>query len=256
MGLIGIVKNLLNLQRKIDVKTLPSQGFFYQDDFEIWIKKADMEDIIEYEFNFIKEDLGIIINKVKTVVEKNLIFSYGYSFYDLRSIDIIFLFLEIVKFTKGDGIKLSYVNEVNGKEEEIEFGPQNFNYFDFTDYMKYYNSEEKRFEVAGYMYALPSIGVENCLTNFLISKSNDPNAHLYNNYFYDFTHFLEVGKNSITFDEIENLVQIFNYDIDPDELNKVKKVMEAFLPVQSYSLVKNGRIIEITSKIDLEKIWQ
>ena len=42
MSLIGLVKNLLNLQKKLDPCILPSQGLFYKDDFEIWIKKADV----------------------------------------------------------------------------------------------------------------------------------------------------------------------------------------------------------------------
>jgi hypothetical protein len=256
MSLVGLVKNLLNLQKKIDPKILPSQGLFYQDDFELWIKKANMEDIIEYEFNYIKDDIGVIINKVKRVVEKNLIFSYGYSFDDLKSIDIIFLFLEIVKFTKGEGVKLNYIDEETSKEEVIEFGHNNFNYFHIGDkMMKNYNPENKEFLIDGYKYSLPSIGVENSLTNFLIHKSNDPEAYKYNNYFYDFTYFLG-NKNMLSFDEIENLIQIFNYDIEQSELIKINKILKTFLPIQNYSLIKNGRIIEITSKIDLEKIWK
>lgn len=256
MSLIGIVKNLLNLQKKIDTRILPSQGLFYEDDFEIWIKKANMEDIIEYEFNFIKDDIGVIINKVKRVVDKNLIFSYGYTFDDLKSIDIIFLFLEIVKFTKGTGVKLTYIDEITSKEEIIEFGHNNFNYFEIDDrVMKCYDSENKHFFIDGYKYSLPSIGVENSLTNFLIHKSGAPDAFKYNNYFYDFTYFLD-KKNMLSFDEIENLIQIFNYDLEQSELTKITKILKMFLPIQNYTLIKNGKIIEITSKIDLEKIWK
>ena len=35
MSLINLIKGLLNLQRRLDKKTLPSQGLFYKDDFEI-----------------------------------------------------------------------------------------------------------------------------------------------------------------------------------------------------------------------------
>ena len=90
--------------------------------FEIWIKKADVEDIVEYEYNYIKDNLGVVIHKVKQLVENNLILSYGYSFDDIKSIDIIFLFLEIVKFTKGESIKLAYVDEDTGHDDIIEFG--------------------------------------------------------------------------------------------------------------------------------------
>jgi hypothetical protein len=48
-------------------------GLFYNDDFNIWIKKADIEDIIEYEYKYKKDDIGSIINRVKKIVNKNVI---------------------------------------------------------------------------------------------------------------------------------------------------------------------------------------
>jgi len=52
MEILSIVNNILGQQKKLDLKSLPSQGFFYKDDFEIFIKKATMDDIIEYELNY------------------------------------------------------------------------------------------------------------------------------------------------------------------------------------------------------------
>jgi hypothetical protein len=46
--LIDLLRGIFNLTKKIDTKILPSQGLFYKDDFEISIKRADVEDIIEY----------------------------------------------------------------------------------------------------------------------------------------------------------------------------------------------------------------
>ena len=129
MNLTNLLKGLLNLQKKINVKSLPSQGLFYNNDFEISIKKANVEDIIEYEHKYEKDDLGLIINKLKKIVEKNAIFSEGYQFTDLKSIDIVFLFLEIVKFTKGKAVSLSYFDEEVGAENVIEFSSNHFNYF-------------------------------------------------------------------------------------------------------------------------------
>jgi hypothetical protein len=255
MSLLNLVKSLLNLEKEIDIKVLPSQGLFYNDEFTIRIKKADIEDIIEYEYNYIKDDLGLIIHKVKRIVEKNLILSRGYIFEDLKSIDIIFLFLEIVRFTKGESIKFLYIDEW-GREDIVEFTPNNFNYF-FIDekLMKYYNNNEKCFEIEGYKYSLPSIGVENSLTNFLLSKINKPGSVKYNDYFYDFTYFLQ-NKNKLSFDEIENLIQIFNFDIEDSEWEKIGRILKSFLPIQKYTLIKDGKIIDINAKIDLEKIWK
>lgn len=256
MNFLNLLKTLLNFQKKIDTRILPSQGLFYKEDFEIYIKKADASDVIEYENNYIRDNLSIIINKVKKIVQKNLILPHGYKFDDLKSIDIIFIFLEIVKYTKGESVKVNYFDEDRGKEDIIEFGNVYFNYFKVDDEIKkYYDKENKCFAINGFKYSLPSIGIETSLTNFLIFKSNHPDAHLYKDYFYDFTYFLS-DKNELSFSEIENLIQVFNYDLDKYEMKKVKKIISIFSPIQRYSLIKNGRVIEIESKIDLEKIWK
>jgi hypothetical protein len=59
-----------------------------------------------------------------------------------------------------------------------------------------------------------------------------PNTNHYVGYKYDFTYF--VGhKNLLHFDEVENLVQIFNFG--RGWVKKVKKI-EIFSPIQRYSL--------------------
>ena len=256
MNLVNLLKGLLNLQKKVNVKFLPSQGLFYNDDFEISIKKADVGDIIEYEHDYIKDDLGLVITKLKKVVEKNTIFSTGYSFNNLKSIDIVFLFLEIVRFTKGKAVSLTYFDDEKGKEMNIEFSSNYFNYFKIDDdVMKNYNSETKEFTIEDFKFTLPSIGIENCLTNYLISKSDDSDMYKYSNYNYDFIYFLG-NKKDITFNEIDNIIQIFNYDIEESDSKKIRKVIKIFQAIQKYSLKRNGKVININSKIDLEKIWK
>jgi hypothetical protein len=256
MSLSNIIKGLLNLQKKVDVKILPSQGLFYKNDFEIWVKKADIGDIIEYEYNYIKDDLGIVLSRLKRIVENNTILSPKYSFSDIKSIDIVFLFLEIVKFTKNKPIKVSYFNDEIGKPDVIEFDKESFNYFKIEEkIMKFYNEEEKLFIIDGYKYTLPSIGVENCLTNFLLSKQYESDALKYNDYSYEFMNFLG-EKNNLTFYEIDNLLQIFNFDLEYSERSKVRKICKTFSYLHKYALKKGKRIIDINSKIDLEKIWK
>jgi len=253
---VNLLKGLLNLQKNVDVRSLPSQGLFYPEDFEITIKKANVEDIIEYEHNYIKDDLGLIINKLKKIVEKNSIFSEGYEFNDLKSIDIIFLFLEIVKFTKGKAVSLTYFDDELGKENMIEFSSNHFNYFRLDETMlKNYDKKSRQFIIEDFKFSLPSIGVENCVTNYLISKSDDHDAVKYNEYNYDFIFFLG-NKRSVTFNEVDNLIQIFNYDIELEDRKKIKKIIKSFNPIQKYSLKRGNKIIEINSKIDLEKIWK
>ena len=253
-GISNILRGILNLRKRIDTKILPSQGLFYSSDFNITIKKVDLEDIIDYEYNYQKDNIGQIIHKVKKIVDKNIILPKSYTFDDIKSVDIIFLFLEIVKFSKNKPIEIKYVDE--GKDKIIEFNSIFFNYqvVDKST-MDCYDIENKQFVIDGYKYSLPSIGVENSLTNFLIDKSNDRNSKVYNNYNYDFTYFLN-GKSSLTFQEIENLIQIFNFDLDKDEILKVKNIVDKFTPLQKYSLIRNGKVIDINSKIDLENIWK
>lgn len=254
--MIDFFRELFVKRIKLDTKILPSQGLFYKKDFEINIKKASKEDILDYEKNYVKDDIGTVIYLIKKIVEKNIKLSGGYVYEDIKSIDIIFIFLEIVKITKGKPINLLYFDKETDSEGKIEFGSKYFNYFQFTNkLLQNYSSEDRSFTINGYKYTLPSIGVENSLTNFLIVKSGEEDAFNYNNYTYDFTYFVG-DKNNLKFKEIENLIQIFNFDMDKDEMKKMKEVIKTFLPLQRYSLKKDGRVVEMNSKINLEKIWK
>lgn len=255
MNIISLLRGVLKKRKELNVKKLPSQGLFYKNDFKIYIKKAEMEDIIRYEQNFIK-DIGVIIAKIKKIVEDNTSFSKEYCYNDIKSIDIVYIFLEIVKYTNNKPISLSYYDELSNKEKSIEFDSKYFNYFKINDkLMKKYDDIEKCFNINNYKFSLPSIGVENELTAYLIEKSNEKDADKYNYYFYDFTYFLG-NKNKLSIDEVDNLIQIFNFDIEEEEIEKVKKIIETFEPLQSYSLIDGEDRIDLNSKIDLSKVWK
>ena len=257
MILIDFIKNFFRKnKKKLDNKFLPSQGLFYNDDFEIIIKKVDIKEIKEYENGYDPEDLGIILSKLKKVVKDNIILSGSYEFEDIKSIDVIFIFLEIVSLTKGKPIVLEYFNEETELIDKINFNEKTFNYFKFDDdLINCYDSKEKCFFINGYKFTLPSIGLENTLTKYLINKSRDEDASKYNEYNYNFTYFLG-DKKKMTFAEIDNIIEIFNFDMDEDEIKKTNDVVKRFIPLQRYSLIKNGREIEISSKINLKDIWK
>jgi len=44
--------------------------------------------------------------------------------------------------------------------------------------------------------------------------------------------------------------------MEDSEIKKVKNIVKMFQPIQRYSLRRGNKIIEINSKIDLEKIWK
>ena len=242
--------------KRIDIKKLPSQGFFYADGFELSISKAAVESIEEYEKGYDPEDLGMILSKLKKIVRENVILSDGYTFSHIKSIDVVFIFLEIVTHTKKRPVQLEYYNDEIGAIDKIDFNHKNFNYFSFDeDVLKGWIPAERCFHISGYKFTLPSIGVENSLTNYLISKSSDADALKYNDYSYSFTYFLG-NREFVTFEEIDNLIEIFNNDLDEEETEKVDSIVAAFQPLQRYSLVKNNRVIEMSSKINLQEIWK
>ena len=251
-GVVNLLRGLLQQTKKIDKYKLPSQGVFYKKDFEIKIKKADLEDIIEYELNFDKDNLYSVVELIKKIVRKNVIISDGYKFEDVKSLDIVFLFLEVVKFTMNKEIIIKSENKEMGIQEKIIFDHNNFNYFDFTPYE--INEDEGVIMIEGYKFSMPSIGVENSLTNFLMSKT-DENSKKWSEYNYDFIFFCG-DKNNLTFSEIENLITIFNYDIESTEQSKIKKIVKIFMKLVGYTLISNGKVIDVKSKLDLQTIWK
>ncbi len=254
MGLGDILKDLLNITKKIPVETLPSTGLFYADDFDIVIEKADMEDIIEYEWEFDTTDVGSVISRVKKIVQKNTILPRGYSFKDIKSADIVFLFLEIVKLTNKKTINVEYVDRF-GVESVIPFGESSFNYIHISDeMMNTYDSDSKEFVMDGFKFSAPSIGIENSLTRFLIGMTKTNKISIYKDYNYDFIYFLG-NKSVIGNDEIENLLQIFNNDLSESDQVNVNKIVNKFKQLSEYSLKNDEDIIEITSKINLGNIW-
>jgi hypothetical protein len=254
-NLLNILGKVINIKKKLDIKTLPTQGYFYKDDFSISIKRAEVEDIEEYESNFQKENLSLILNKIRKVVEKNTILSEGFKFEDIKSLDVIFIFLEIVRMTLGSNLKLRYYDSMLLMTTLIEFSPKSFNYHKIdSELLELWDSEEKAFSLGGYKFTLPTIGVETSLTNFLIRKSMSLDAEKFSDLNYDFIYFLG-HRNRISEEEIENLIHIFNFELDENEMKSIIKLISSFTPMQKYSLIKEGNIIEI-NKVDLKRIWR
>jgi hypothetical protein len=254
IGLYEVIKGLLTETKPIILNQLPSQGVFYKSDFKIKIKKADVEDIIEYEFKFDKTNLLSSIDCIKNVIMKNAFFSKGYSYKDIKSIDIIYIFLEIVKFTLNKDINISYTNYL-GEEAIVSFGNETFKYYDFGQFVDIYDTDTNEFVVNGYRFSLPSIGVEASLTQFLFYKQSDKEFEKYNDYCYNFMYFIG-HKSSLTFPEIENLIQIFNFDLDETEIELTNNIVDFFSGVVSYTLKNDDGFIDIKAKLDLETIWK
>lgn len=254
-SIFDILSSLLNKTQSIEIKKLPTQGIFYPNDFKIKIKKASVEDIIEYEYFFKPESVLEIIDIIKRFVRKNIIFSKPYTFDDLKSIDIVFIFLEIVRFTNNKPVKINYF-DINQKQNlSIDFNYRHFNYFDFSKFKDKYLKDEQCIDMGGWKFSMPSIGVENCVTNFLLEKVNDDNAEFYNSQNYDFLFFIG-NKNNLSYEEIENLIIIFNQDITEDDKKELKSIIKQFHKLIGYTLKIDNKIIDLKSNLDLENIWK
>lgn len=256
MKITDWIRSLLRRKVRISVDKLPSQGFFYKPDFGISIKPADAQEIKEYESNYDKENIGEVLRRLKYIVLKNTILENGYEFSHIKSIDIVYLFLEIVRLTKGKPVVINYFDDETYTVKQVDFGTERFNYFvPDTNLIDSWNSDLRCFEINGYRISLPSIGIENSLTQYLIEKSYEPGAEKFNDYNYNFT-FLVDDRNRLRFDEIDNLIQIFNFDIDDDEKFLVEDAVNAIKSMQKYSIRVEGKIIDLSSKINLENIWK
>lgn len=256
MAMIDWIRSLFQRKIRVNVNRLPSQGFFYKPDFGISIKRADEKDVLDYEMNYDGEKVSEVLRKLKYIVKKNTILDNGYDFSHIKSIDIVYLFLEIVRITKGKPVVINYFDDEKSEIKQVEFGSESFNYFvPDEDLLNSWNGEHRYFDINGYRVSLPSIGIENSLTHYLIEKSYEPGADKYNDYSYDFTFLLD-DKSVLKYEEIDNLIQIFNFDIDDDEKTRVENAVNKIKPMQKYSIRVKGKIIDLSSKINLEKIWK
>ena len=93
------------------------------------------------------------------------------------------------------------------------------------------------------------------MTDYLGSRTNEDEIKSLIDTSYDFMFFLG-GKTEVSFSEIDNLIYIFNKDLEKKEINKIKKVVDKFRGIVGYSLILKGEEIEVKSKINLQDIWK
>jgi len=234
---------------EIDVENLPSRGIFYKDDFKIKVKPAEQIDIDKYNSRYIDGNFVSIIGCIKLVIIDNIKLSENYSFNNLSSIDILYIFLEIVKITKNDYIYIKH-NGIRTK-----FCSENFNYFNIKeDLIKFFDAENKEFVYDGFKYSLPTVGVETSITRFLYDMSSENRLDNFSESSYDFLYFLG-GKIRLTNDEIENLITIFNEELSYKDKETISAIVEKFKPFSKYSLKTSNGVVPLDG-INLKHIWE
>jgi len=63
-------------------------------------------------------------------------------------------------------------------------------------------------------------------------------------------------KDGITKKEIENLITIFNDDLDKKEIDKINEIIEEFSKSIKYTLKIGKKVIDLQSKIQLKEIFR
>jgi len=255
MSIMNVIKSLCTRNKQININELPSMGLFYPSDMKLYIGKCTKEDINTYSKSCDPTNILSIVHCMKTIVEKCVTLNKEYCKNSIKSIDMLYIFLEIVKYTTNKPILVSFYDDEIGATSEIEMSSETFEYMDTTDLMQYYRSDTREFEINGYRLSLPSKGVENSLTEYLSRNVSDESAMLLSSYSYDFIYFLG-NRNIITFDEIDNLIEIFNDDMNDANKAIVSDIVMLFSKMISYNLIKNGRQIELRSKIKMSTIWK
>ena len=251
-GITDIITSLTSV-KMLDVKELPTQGFFYPKDFTLSIRKASIDDMILYNFNYVKDDLGVILFETKRIIKNNIILGKNYKYEDLKSNDLLYIFFEIVKFTMNKDIMVPFEN-ILGRTSYVAFGSKNFNYFDYKGLGCNYDEETREFEKFGYKFSLPSVGVENCLVEYIFDFLEEEDTENNFEYSYDFL-FLMGNKNNLSIEEMDNLVTIFNEDLDDKEQSKITEIVKLIYPAIGYSLKSGNKIISLDLKIDFEKLF-
>jgi len=250
LEIINILNSISSATKQLNIKELPSQGLFYPANFTLAIRKASFDDIMLYNFNYIKDDLSVILTETKRIIKNNIILGENFKYEDLKSNDLLYIFFEIVKFTMNKEITIPYV-DIFGNIIQVPFCADNFNYFNYDSLKCEYNSETREFIKDGYKFSTPSVGVENCLVEYIYNleqKGEDTDVN------YDFLFFLG-NKNYLSHDEMNNLVTIFNDDIDNVEKEKIAEIIKLIYPAIGYTLKWNNKIIGLDMKIDFEKLF-
>jgi hypothetical protein len=249
-GIIDILDGISSATKELNIKELPTQGVFYPVDFTLHIRKASFDDIMLYNFNYVKDDLGVILKETKRIIRKNIILGDKYKYEDLKSNDLLYIFFEIVRFTMNRDINVSYV-DIFGNTVQIPFCSVNFNYFNYDSLKCEYNDVTREFIKDGYKFSLPSVGVENCLVEYIFNLDERGEETDVN---YDFLFFLG-NKNYLSDSEMDNLVTIFNEDLDDTEKEKISNIIKLIYPAIGYTLKWSNKIIGLDMKIDFEKLF-
>jgi hypothetical protein len=247
MDIFKIFDSLLNKEKELDLKKLPSMGIFYKDDFSIKIRKTNKIDIKKYTDNF-EKNVIVILNNIKILVNNSITLPQTYTINDIKSIDIMYIFFKIVEYTTGNDIPIIHKGNRIGLIE-------NFYNFEIPEECnKYYNKEDRQFVIDDWRFSLPCIGIEKCVTEFLLKKDIVGQSIFYTGLNWNFMYFLS-NKSYLSDDEIENLLTIFSKELSDEDKKITNDIIEKFSGFMKYKIKYGNELISIDNNIELHYIF-
>tara|TARA_R110000772_G_C13305840_1_gene439332 strand:- start:4107 stop:4892 length:786 start_codon:yes stop_codon:yes gene_type:complete len=242
--LISSLFNKKKNQHSLNVKRLPSQGYFYPDDLEIYIEKGNIDDQIVYYHGIDNSNIFGFISTIKSILSKKIEFNYtDFTFDRLRAIDVFFIFIEFVKYSTNKKIFFS----------GIEFCHENFVHFNFNQFEDQYNREDLSFTFNEWMFSLPSIGIETSLSKFSYEISIKGQSDEYKDKNYNLIYFLG-DKTELSYEGMVNLVELFE-DLDKEHQNQINSIVEKFSKAGLYFLIEMGKKSIRVNPTMLKEIW-
>ena len=239
MSIFSILSSLKDKTKSVDLSKSTTNGIFYPKDFSIKIKKASEEDINYYKKNFQHNNILSIINCMIKIVNNNTIIKNG-SFADIKALDLYYIFLEIVKFTLDKEIC------VNLGDIQISIN-DNYSYFDYSKYE--FDNDTREFLMNGYRFSLPTMGIEDCLARYIFGKKE-----IKKEYNFYFVYFLG-NKNYLSFNEIDNLMSLFNEDMSSEEHDKIEEIVNTFKTWNDIKLIHKGFEVDLKYNLDLRNLF-
>jgi len=221
---------------------LPSRGLFYPIDLEICLERASIENKIKYNYSVNNTDIENLIPTVTEILEEYINFNEKWFKFDMIiSIDILFLFIELIKHS--DRKKVFF--------DEMEFDKDTFNYFNYNQFDAIYDDNKRVYIFDEWEFKLPSIGIYKSLLNFQFLSKARGEEHLLNEDV-SLIYFLK-NEFLLNYKQIVNLIECYK-DLEINERNLLSNKSNIFSSSSIYEITDGFRKVVIEPNMFLD-IW-
>lgn len=252
-GLIQKIKSKLEHRRGHNIKTeyLPTRGLYYNENIKITLYKASDKTIKYYKDNINTTDINEMLSVINNVVKSHIKIENS-TFNDLKSIDLLYLFIYIVRITTEKPYLVKYEIEGVGVGE-MEFNEDNFLYLEIeklSKHFKEYNKERKQIVLHnGFHFSLPSIGLETQIVEFI---KNNKDKYEYENM--NFIYFMG-NENNVANEYIDNAILMFQ-ELDYETRTLIDDFIYLYEEKQRFKLLKDNILVDLKSGLHFDDLWQ